>query len=126
MRPSLLVRVAILLAVDVVDDRVLGALRTGPGPRAAGRSLGDGHHDPEDPGDEGEHREPQEDQREAQLLQLRAPAGSGPRREGGGDGSSGASGRRSSPLTLRGGVASFDAGGARSSPPVAASGAWEA
>ena len=63
-----------LLAVDVVDDRVLGVLELGA-VLELGQVARDGHHDPEDPGDEGEHREAQEDQREAQLLELRAPLG---------------------------------------------------
>ena len=60
-----------LLAVDVVDDRVLGVLELGAA-LELGQVARDRHHDPEDPGDEGEHREAQEDEREAQLLELRA------------------------------------------------------
>ena len=58
-----------LLAVDVVDHRVLGVRELGAVLELR-EVAGDRHHDPEDPGDEGEHGQPEEDEREAQLLEL--------------------------------------------------------
>ena len=95
-----------LLAVDVVDDRVLGVLELGAA-LELGQVARDRHHDPEDPGDEGEHREAQEDEREAQLLELRAPAGRLRRGRRGRRGR----GRLAAVGTLAVGPLSVDAGG---------------